>query len=148
LRRECHDGHDRLMREWCWWPTSCDTINGGGDNYPRHEQRWRRRPPTTVTRDACSGRPRRDALGAVRPVLSGHRRASGAQQVAADDGAERARARGVAVVDQQGRGAPLHVRHHPRATADPRGARGIEGSPRRQRWPCFYDILYTYLCQR
>jgi hypothetical protein len=40
---------------------------------------------------------------------------------AADGGAERARVRGTMAVDLQGRAAPLRVRQHSRARANPRG---------------------------
>jgi hypothetical protein len=68
-RRERHDDRDRLMRERGWRSISCDTIDGGSNgDHPRR---------CLVVR-AAEGHRRRDALGAVRPVLGGHRRASGA----------------------------------------------------------------------
>jgi hypothetical protein len=58
------------------------------------------RPRQRLVARAAEGRQRRDALGAVRPVLGSHRRASGARQVVVDDGGvERGRARGAAVVN-------------------------------------------------
>jgi hypothetical protein len=70
--------------------TALGTSSGGDGDRPRRR----------LVARAAEGRQHRDALGAVRPVLGGHRRASGARQVVVDDGgAERARARGAAVVN-------------------------------------------------
>jgi hypothetical protein len=79
-RRKRHDSRDHLMHERWQWLISYGTIDGGDGNCPRRRRR--------LVARAAKGRRRRDALGAVRPVLSGHRRVPGARRAAADGGAE------------------------------------------------------------